>query len=237
MRKAAAIGILLFLLFLLLRAPAGLLNAVLDDSAPVRLLAPKGTVWSGDATLLINGFSIGRLIWTFEPVTLIGGRIGYDLVLNGQDISLQGHASTNFSSQAAEITGDVQASFVNHWLAAYDIELSGEFALNDIEMTIIEQTVTEAGGRATWGGGNLTYILSGKVSRATLPPMFADLGPGPVAVAFAEGEQTPLLHAALQPNGFAKIGVTKYLTKILGNPWPGGDPDHAIVLEVEEQVF
>ena len=67
--------------------------------------------------------------------------------------------------------------------------------------------------------------------------MHAELGPGPTAVAFADGDTTPLLHAELKTNGFARIGVTKYLTKMAGNPWPGGDPDHAIVLEVEEQVF
>ena len=67
--------------------------------------------------------------------------------------------------------------------------------------------------------------------------MTADLGPGPVAVAYATGESTPLLQAALTGNGFARIGVTKYLTRLLGQPWPGGDPDHAVVLEVEEQVF
>jgi hypothetical protein len=83
----------------------------------------------------------------------------------------------------------------------------------------------------------VTYLLSGKLYNSALPPMRALLGPGPEAIAFATGDETPLLLARLEPNGFAKVGVTKYLTKILGNPWPGGDPDHAVVLEVEEQVF
>ena len=56
-------------------------------------------------------------------------------------------------------------------------------------------------------------------------------------MAFADGVSTSLLHAELKPDGFAKISVTKYLTKLAGNPWPGGDPDHVVVLEVEEQVF
>jgi hypothetical protein len=67
--------------------------------------------------------------------------------------------------------------------------------------------------------------------------MTANLGPGPKAVAYATGESTPLLHAALADNGFVRVGVTKYLTAMLGQPWPGSDPDHAVVLEVEEQVF
>lgn len=67
--------------------------------------------------------------------------------------------------------------------------------------------------------------------------MTAVLGPGAEAVVFAAGGQTPLLQAQLQDDGFAKVGVTKLLTKMLNRPWPGSDADHEVVLEVEEQVF
>jgi hypothetical protein len=94
-----------------------------------------------------------------------------------------------------------------------------------------------AAGEISWSGGTVRYTLSGQSSSSTLPPLIAYLGDGVEAVVFAQNAQTPLIKAELLDNGFAKIGITKLLTKILDNPWPGSDPDHAVVLEVEEQVF
>lgn len=237
MRKALFVGILLFLVFLIARAPAAMLTLALDDTMPATLLDLSGTLWSGDADLLMSGMPIGRLSWSFRPAELLQGKLGYDLGLDGTELILTGQVATGPSSAEATTSGRIGAPFVNAWLAPYDIQLSGQFELNAVSVTLHDRQITAAAGDLTWDGGPLTYVLSGKAHNSALPPMRAQLGPGPTAVAYAAGESTPLLRAELQPNGFAKIGVTKYLTKILGNPWPGGDPDHAVVLEVEEQVF
>jgi hypothetical protein len=237
MRKAIVIGTALFLVILIARAPAGLVGRLLPDAAPVRLLEASGTLWSGDADLLVQSRPVGRLIWSFKPVTLFRGRIGYDLSLAGEQIRLDGQAATGTGNAEAALAGSVGGDFVSTWLAPYDIELQGEFELMDTQMHLTDRRLNEVAGTITWTGGDVTYVLSGRRYRTTLPPMRAELGPGPEAVAFAEGDATPLLHAELTPDGFAKIGVTKYFTKLAGNPWPGGDPDHAVVLEVEEQVF
>lgn len=237
MKKGLIAGALLFLGIVLVRAPAGLINLALDDNLPLTLLEPHGTLWSGNSELLFNGIAIGRLDWSFKPVTLISAAVGYDLVLTRPDIALDVALESGLNSQQAIVNGRVGASFVNVWLAPYDIDLGGEFRLNEVHIVIRDQRLEQTSGDLAWNGGPVTYVLSGKVHRSALPAMQARLGPGPAAVAFATDDSTPLLHASLEPNGFAKIGVTKYLTKILGNPWPGGDPDHAVVLEVEEQVF
>ena len=237
MRKAVAFGIVLFLIILVVQAPASLITRFLNPNAPARIQELDGTLWSGSGRVLVNDHPVGRVHWSFKPTLLLRLAIGYDLVLNGAGITLHGHAATNGAETTGAATGSVEGSFVNFWLAPYDIELGGTFEVNDVTVALDGRQLAEAAGRLAWSGGPVTYVLSGKVSSTTLTPMYADLGPGPVAVAFAEGEPTPLLHAEVKPDGFARIGVTKYLTKKLGNPWPGGDPDHAIVLEVEEQVF
>jgi hypothetical protein len=237
MRKVLAFGVVLFLVILVVRAPASLITRFLDSGAPARIHELEGSVWSGSGHVLINDRPVGRLHWSFKPTSLLGLAVGYDLMLNGSGIALRGHAATNVTETTGALTGSVDGSFVNLWLAPYDIELGGAFEVNEVTVALEGRQLTGAGGRLAWSGGPVTYVLSGKMSSTRLTAMYADLGPGPVAVAFAEGESTPLLHAELKPDGFARIGVTKYLTKKLGNPWPGGDPDHAIVLEVEEQVF
>jgi glycine cleavage system H lipoate-binding protein len=43
--------------------------------------------------------------------------------------------------------------------------------------------------------------------------------------------------AKVAQDGMATVGITKQFTKMLGEPWPGGEPDHAVVLEVGEKLF
>ncbi len=237
MRKAVIIGSVAFLLLILFRFPAGVIHWFVPETSPVKLLQPEGTVWNGRGELLVEGRSIGFLDWSLRPVTFLQGRIGYDLTLAGAGTDLNASLEAGLTTREGIISGTVASTFVNRWLAPYYIELAGTFVVEDVRLSLAGRYLDELAGRLTWDGGPIRYRLSGNVHDSALPPMTADLGPGPVAVAYASGESTPLLHVALAENGFARIGVTKYLTTMLGQPWPGGDPDHAVVLEVEEQVF
>lgn len=236
--RAILVGVSLFVLFLVVRAPASLIGHFIDDRGPVSLLALDGTLWSGNGNLLIGGIQVGRLDWSFRPVMLLKGSLGYDLALTGTDIDVAGDVALGLGGgRTAVANGTVRAPFVNIWLKPYFIELSGTFVLDEVHAELSGRRLDTLSGTLTWDGGPLSYRLSGKMHRSALPPMRADLGPGPEATAYAQGESTPLLLASVEDNGFARFGVTKYLTKLVGEPWPGGDPDHAVVLEVEEQVF
>ncbi len=241
MHKALTIGAALFVAFVVIRAPAGLLPIFIGDSIPVTLLEPHGTLWQGRGELLFDSLPAGRLQWDLRGVTLLQGRLGYDLLLKNSELNLQGTLAAGISTVSVSVSGEIESSFVNRWLTPYDIRLGGQFRLQEAGGTIVRRQarpeLQQASGSVHWTGGPVRYVLSNRVSNTTLPPLTALLGPGAAAVAFADGDQTPLLHAELKPDGFAKIGVTKQLTKLLGNPWPGGDADHAVVLEVEEQVF
>lgn len=237
MAKALVLGVLVFLILVITRTPAGLIRSFIPDDSPTTLLSLNGTIWNGDGDLLVDGMPVGHLAWNFRPGTLLNGAVGYGVSLTGGGVDIQGSLAKGFGPADAELQGTVAASFVNQWLAPYYIELSGTFELNEVVATIKGRQLESLSGRLTWDGGPLQYKLSGNMYNSVLPPMTADLGPGSKAIAYATGESTPLLHAELKADGFARIGVTKYLTRILGEPWPGGDPDHAVVLEVEEQVF
>lgn len=231
------IGGMVFLLLIIARAPAGLIHVFLPADSPAALLNLNGTVWNGDGDLLAGSTPIGRLAWSFRPAALLSAAISYDTSLTGQGVNLQGNLAAGLGATRAELAGSASASFVNQWLEPYDIELSGDFELIEATADLRDGQLTALSGTLNWDGGPLRYSLSGNLHISVLPPMTADLGPGPEAVAYATGGSTPLLHGALKADGYARIGVTKYLTRILGQSWPGGDPDHAVVLEVEEQVF
>ncbi|MGE0625471.1 MAG: type II secretion system protein N [Pseudomonadales bacterium] len=237
MARAVAVGVALFLVFLVIRAPAGLVRAFIPEGTSVDLFDLDGTLWQGAGDLAVAGQPLGRLAWSFRPVTLLSAAAGYDVKLTGPELDLAGRVKAGLGGTTTTLAGQIGSPFVNVWLAPYYIELSGTFVLQDVQTRATGLRLDDVSGTIDWDGGPISYRLSGKLYRSALPPLYASLGPGSAATVFARGEATPVLHAALLENGFARIGVTKYLTRMLGNPWPGGDPDHAVVLEVEEQVF
>lgn len=237
MRTTVAAGVVLFLVFAVLFAPAGMLRPQMPPD--ITLINPGGTLWHGRSQLIVRGSQLGEVQWDFDLGAVFNGAVRYDLVLSTVRDNLTGAIEYFPVTETThlKLSGILTAASINEWLNPYQISLSGSFRLDSVELTLVEQIPTAASGTISWGGGPVSYILSGKTSTGNLPEMLAYLGDIPQAVVFEVGGQTPLMRAELLANGFAKIGITKYLTRLLNAPWPGGDPDHVVVLEVEEQVF
>jgi len=237
MRKGILFGVGLFLAIAIYQAPAGLLRAVLDDQAVIGLTDLEGTLWNGRARLIAEGGELALLRWQLQPGALFTARLNYQLEVLGVDLELGGEFDKGFGHSSVLLTGKLGSAAINRRLAPYDIAVEGDFDVRSAQIRFEGNRPVAADGEIHWGGGPVRYVLSGRASSSMLPPLTAYLGPGPEAVVFPADGQTPLLTAKLLDNGFAKVGVTKFFTTMLGSPWPGGDPDHAVVLEVEEQLF
>ncbi len=134
--------------------------------------------------------------------------------------------------------GTAAAAFANRWLAPYDIVIAGDLEFQGAQVRVpYDVAGGRAGGALTWEGGPVRYRLGSRTHAGQLPPLVAYLGDGLEAMVYPQDGQTPLLLAEILPNGFVRIGVTKLMTELAGNPWPGSNADHEVVLEVEEQLF
>lgn len=237
MRKGILIGIAFFLGFAIYQAPAGLLRIALDDQAVITLTDLEGTLWLGRARVVAQGNELARLHWDLNNRALLTASLSYQLRIDGADLDLTGELDMGIGTSALQFTGRLGSAEINRRLALYDIALEGDFDIRAAQIRLSGNRPVAADGEIHWVGGPVRYVLSGRASSSMLPPLTAYLGPGPEAVVFPAEGQTPLLTARLLENGYAKVGVTKFFTRMLGSPWPGGDPDHAVVLEVEEQLF
>jgi hypothetical protein len=237
MRNRILVGCAVFLLLLISQAPASLLRWAISSSTQATLIGSQGTLWKGSGELLVAGQTLGILSWDLQGVTILQGKLSYHVTLSSSEQNLTGELVLLPSTGVRAAEGRIDAVAVNRWLAPYNISLSGQFTLQDVSLMFNSGVPDSAGGEIQWQGGPISYQLANESSTGSLPPMTAVLGPAAEAAVFADGEQTPLLKAELQSNGFAKVGVTKLLTKMLNRPWPGSDADHEVVLEVEEQVF
>lgn len=239
MKKTLAIGLLLFIVFAVALAPAGLLRRATDALPGLDLAQPTGTVWHGAGQLIVDGQLIGNLAWVFQPLSILRLAPGYEFELEGDALRLTGVINVSTGGTQLSLAGRIEANLFNRYLNAYDLTIPGELSISALSAVLTDGRISYMEGEARWSGGEVRYVLSGRLGASQLPPLVAYVTTDefPTADIFPDGGQTPLLHVQILDTGFVKIGVTKSLTKMLNNPWPGGDPDHAVVLEVEEKVF
>jgi hypothetical protein len=238
-RRSWVIGALLFIVFAVIFAPATLIRSFLPADGSIDLLQAQGSLWRGSAELFVEGLPAGTLRWNHRPVTILQGSLGYDIEWFGVDHRISGRVKLGPGQWLVQGAGNVDAPFLNRWLAPYDIVMSGRVELDSVSLSAGYRGIGHgaASGSARWDGGPVSYRLAGQDYAGQLPPLTAFLGDGLEAVVYPQDGQTPLLRLAVQDDGFVRIGVTRMLTRLLGNPWPGSQQDHEVVLEVEEQLF
>ena len=239
--KLTLIGLATFVVCLIALAPASLLRVALAQAQPLTLLAPTGTLWRGSGQLAFSQLPLGRVQWSFAPTLLLQGRVGYAIDLTADQLSLSGRASVSPSTTYAHLTGTFDSAVLRELLQRYDILISGTFDLQQVEIEHAHGSrLPRLRGELNWSGGPVNYRLSGRDFSATLPPLvgFIDSSSGqPEMSVYQRASETPLLLARADQDGIVTVGITKQFTKLLGQPWPGSEPDHAVVLEVGEKLF
>jgi hypothetical protein len=241
MARYILIGIIFFIGLGIAMAPAGLIIGPLNKQGPVTLVNSRGTVWQGQAELVVQGRSLGILRWSASPTRLFMAEVHADWQLDQTLSQIGGQASWD-GQPSFTATGSVDAQSINEWLDPYDIYLEGDFLVDQFAARLDSSAkqLQEVDGQVHWSGGLVRFGLSGILYEQTLPPMDATFKPvdGEVrGVVKEQGQSTPLMTFSLGVPGFIKIGLTKGFTVMLRRPWPGTDPDHTVVLEVEEQFL
>ena len=235
------VGILALLGFVVYTAPATLLGAALGDKGPARLTQVQGSIWDGAAAAEYEGQSLGALTWEFDASSLARGEAVFDWHLSAAGHALSGSASLGFAGLHCDAGGTVHGATMRRILAPYWIEAEGDIGIEGIRADVAyDLHPRNVAGELSWHGGEVRYRLSGEYYQMVLPPLSGVLeavDAQPALTVFGEGVSAPLLHIRLGADGWLDIGVTKMLTRMAGFPWPGNEPDHAIVIDVSERLI
>jgi len=235
------IALVTFVALLVFLAPASLVKNAIERIPGVTLGDVRGTLWSGSGELALEGNPVGLLTYRFKPLDLLLARASYDATLASETIDLTVSASATASAALAELSGRVESAALYDLLQRYDLAIGGTF---DTERLSIVHGWTNrlpnVKGELRWTGAPVSYRLGNVTHRVSLPPLtgFIDSAAGqPEMTAYEANHDTPLLLARIGADGWVTIGITKRFTQLLGQPWTGSDADHAVVLEVQEQLF
>ncbi|NKB97506.1 MAG: hypothetical protein GKR90_03255 [Pseudomonadales bacterium] len=238
MKRYIAAGLAVFLISIIAFAPASLVARFIQPDAQLALLEPRGSVWNGTGLVVASGQQLGQINWTVDTLSLLtlAPRVHWQL----EQPLLEIHLTTvGVNRVKFSVNGTADLELLKPLLHQYDLFIPGTINMTDITgiFTVEDETVDELDGTLNWSGGLVRYVLSGQFSESNLPELKAELSAPVKAEVTTHTSPTHLLEAELTNNGFVKIGITKMLTKMLNRPWPGSDPDHAVVLVVEEQLF
>ena len=235
------VGVLAFVACIVYMAPATLLAMALGDHGPTRLTQARGSLWEGAAALEHEGQSLGSLSWQFDAGGLAHGEANFDWRLAGTGHTLSGLARFGLAGLRCSAAGTVSGATMRRILAPYWIETAGDVGIERIGADIAYDLRLQAmAGELSWSGGEVRYRLAGEHYRMVLPPlagMLETVDAEPTLTVFAQDVDAPLLRIRLGADGWLNIGVSKKLTKMAGFPWPGNEPDHAIVIDVSERLF
>lgn len=236
-----AVGLIIGLFVLLLFAPAGLVNMVLERSgADAHLLSPSGRVHRGSGQLQIEQRDWGEVTWRLRPTGLLRGHLEVDFTLDGA-----GHEAVATARLApgrqrlTGIEGRLTESGLSKLLAAYDIYPSGDVTLTDGSLEAQGETLTAVHGDAHWSGGLVRYFLAGQGWTVALPPLDARLrlvdGQPLLVVLDPAGDE--LLDVRLDLQGWAHLRVRYRFIAMVGFPWPESPAPDTILIELSERVL
>jgi hypothetical protein len=241
-RHYAVFGALVFIAFLVAFAPASLVTAVLAPQLPeFATTETRGTVWSGSTRLSWHGAPLGRMHWRFRPAGLLTAHASYDTWLAQDQDRLDARVDARFTRLDVSAAGELAAGRLDPVFRPYDLFIPGTFRLDGLTAGRAHRAqLPDLRGELHWSGGQTRYRLGDAEHVANLPPMvgFIDTVAGqPELAVYAVDDETPLILARLAADGWLTIGITKRFTQLTAQPWHGDQPEHAVVVEVQEKLF
>jgi general secretion pathway protein N len=240
----AAVGIVTFLIFVVLFAPAKVIWRIFEDdvSSPLFTLSGlEGTVWRGSASLMGKFLPPGEIAWRINPLGLITGQLSTQLDLHGSfhELTASVALESNYV-QVSELSGFIQGDAVNPLIDSYGLQVSGNLDLRDLGLHLIDNWIGEISGNLLWSGGTVKYTTYRSAQLYELPPLTGDLAldTGNVILVIEDKiQELPVLAVQLDRNGWGKVALKGRLFDLAGQPLPiSGEPDD-VVLEVEEKMW
>ena len=240
-RQLLFLGFVFFLSFLVIFLPAGSMRLVTNAIPATDFSTTDGSIWNGSGRLRVSKLYAGLLSWSVDPVQLVFGKLAIDWVLEDQTHTFRGAATIRLGGMALSFDGLIEAETINRVLAPYNMNLNGTLHLRSVKATINKsEDQIRIQGDMRWDGGTVQYRMSNQRFQRELPALLGELQTVegiPSMTVRSETDDTPLLRARLDNDGWVHIGITKRFTHLIGQPWQGNEPDPAIVMEVSEKLL
>ncbi len=159
-RALTLTGLLIFILFLVVKLPASVVYPLIKDSIKGPDLAGlKGTIWSGQATSIeLMNQRFQNIYWEFHPLALLTGNVGIDIDIRDPQYPLQAAVSTGLGGdelEAKQIKGALPAAILQQIPALALLRLSGVLHINIRHLLLVDNEPRAAAGEILLSEGHL----------------------------------------------------------------------------------
>ncbi len=167
--------VLIFFVSALIHIPATLFSTFLPDNNQFSISDLRGSLWRGSAqSVVVRGRSFGQLHWDFSTLSLLIGKVEFDLALLGQpEVSANGAVGYSFSgAYARDMLMKTDASFIQSFVpSSFPIEVKGPVEIDLANYSVTTPLCDELSANVKWPGelitpmGNLDFgTVKGNVS-------------------------------------------------------------------------
>jgi len=206
------------------------------EDSPLLLNDVSGTVWHGSAQQsFYNGTQLGSADWSFTPLPLLLGRVGYEIDISDKNKHLTGHATLNILTGGylfSNLAGSMEASILPALIGQPFIGLNGSLDVEVQSIQVTNQQLSSISGRLRWKDatirkpinlklGGLEFTLSDTDNR--LKTTFKDIG-GPTrmeGVIELDPDGKYRFNAKVKPSANSDPGLVTVL-KNAGRPLTDG---------------
>ncbi len=157
------LGVVAYVYFLLVNFPASAgyqyFVAPLDRGKKVNLQGLSGTFWEGQAAQAqIANLNFGKLSWDLRLLSLLTGKLGVDLLTEGQGSRIEGRVKAGFNKMfyLDEVQGKIPAHMLMPLFYGFPVAISGQITA-DIKYAEIKQGERiDIEGKMVWYRAALT---------------------------------------------------------------------------------
>ena len=222
-------------------APARLILPYVQD-LPIELTYPTGTIWSGEARVHLQSQPLGKLIWTTSPFALILGEAEVDAYLQGKNLNLTAESVLATDGQQHHLNGDASLDLLNSRLVQYEIQLSGDISLKQVEIHTNEnQKIKSVQGDIHWSGGSSRFRLLGALHQLELNPLNGKLSSESHVVKLEVSDpraNTQVLDATLETNsGWLHLTIYAPFLEYIGVPPIRALRNSAFIFQISEKIY
>ena len=160
--KLLCLGLLAFLIFLLITAPAPLLTKPLSKHSSVKFEQVAGSLWKGQAKQVhIEGIPIGAVAWDIHLTKLFAGQLAVTLLLGGTNNSdLNGNIELSLRLPGELVIEQSHLQATAEWVvvqAELPIVPKGHVTLDIDQLYLQDKKLPKVNAKLRWLNAGVTY--------------------------------------------------------------------------------
>ena len=235
------LGVVAVVVILVVMIPARAYSMILENYGTY-LLATKGTIWYGSGDVSAAGKNVGRLEWRLQPKRVFAGQLAFKVSMQNQNIRLSGIMIRGFTHTEFHGSTTLAQSVVNSILLPYEIQVQGEFEVNDLSVQINDKRqVKVLSGNIEWEGGTSRYRTNNETRVFEMPEVSGILSQeeDTAVLNFQDQERNiPLVNVRFQPDsGLFEVALTQHMLELSQMPFESAAEPSDIVVEVSRELY